>query len=60
MVVDFNGKDVYFEHTDIMKDNPHLMCINENNLGERFREKRNEKPRNIPMGTLDKPDTWGP
>ncbi len=43
-----------------MKDNHHLMCVQKDRLGKRFKEKRNEKPKNIPMGTLDKPNTWGP
>ena len=36
------------------------MCINKDRLGKRFKEKRNEKPKNIPMGTMDKPGTWNP
>ena len=51
---------VYFEDSEIMIDNHHLMCINKDKLGDRFREKRNEKPKSIPMGALDKPHTGCP
>ena len=43
-----------------MQHNHHLMCIDKDKLGDRFREKRNEKPKSIPMGALDKPDIGCP
>ena len=43
-----------------MQHNHHLMCIDKDKLGDRFKEKRDEKPKSLPMGTLDKPNTGYP
>ena len=38
------------------------MCVNKDKLGERFKEKRNDKrkARSLPINSVDKPDTWNP
>ena len=49
---------VYFRDSELMDQ--YKMCIDRDKLGKRFKEKRNEKPKNIPMGTMDKPLHWIP
>lgn len=45
-----------------MIDNHHLMCINKDRLGERYKEKRDDKRKagNLPINSVDKPHTGCP